>query len=178
MPPLCGTANFAAVWHLDETSTGTSYDSTSNADNCTDGGGQTIVTGEAGNGREYPNVNATYETLSKPVSLSGVSYALEAWFKTPTDGGAGNASMTLFYDTYNTNNYPVIVMDMVTFQPWLMAPYTIAATLLSRVWPVVGTTWLSWPTIPRIRRTSIIDGAHVGSQVAIKRHWYLNVCGL
>jgi hypothetical protein len=73
-------SNYLGVYHLPDGSSLTALDSTTNANNGTLNGSPSAISGQIGGGMLTANTS-NFSITSIP--LSGVSYTISAWFKTP-----------------------------------------------------------------------------------------------
>ncbi len=121
-------SNFKAVYHLEETPTGSAgdvLDSTSNANHGTSAGSMNSgnqVTGVAGEGLSF---NGTSQTIALPQGIGSYPITIEGWFKTTTTtgelaicganvGGDSGIHLGLYNDNAQNLTYQSGTLDRLT----------------------------------------------------------------
>ncbi|MCP4137274.1 MAG: DUF2341 domain-containing protein, partial [bacterium] len=89
---------YEAVWHLNESGTGTRFDATENLNDGTPGGyeGDEAITGQVGGADEFDNID---DNIAVSSINSYVSLTFEAWIKR---NGTGDWDAIINYDGWNS----------------------------------------------------------------------------
>jgi hypothetical protein len=106
-------SNFMGVWHLKETATdeqftATHTDSTSNANNATQGGNDSVA-GKIANGQNFDNVNDYIRAPNTASLQPTTALTISGWVNTRTFGSTFDVNPVLRKGLANPNNYQLFL---------------------------------------------------------------------